>query len=70
MPGLGGARPQVRLEEVKVVKEVKLPYAAMCPECGRRIRAETASLMAADYWQHLDREHGMRRNIVPLRHRG
>ena len=46
------------------------PYLIRCPKCGEKISAETASLMGADYWQHLRREHGMRRDIVPLRHGG
>ena len=41
-----------------------------CPKCGERVRAETASLMVADYWQDLDRERGMKWDIVPLRHDG
>ena len=61
---------RARFEEGRVMNGTRLSYLVMCPECGERIRAETASLMAADYWQHLYREHGLRRNIVPLRHLG
>ena len=41
----------------------RFPYLVRCPECGRTIRAETEALMGADYWQHLEKEHGMRRAI-------
>ena len=41
----------------------RYPYLVRCPECGWMIRAETATLMGADYWQHLEKEHGMRRAI-------
>ncbi len=41
-----------------------------CPRCGERLKAETASLLGTDYRQHLAKEHGMRREIVPLRHDG
>ena len=53
-----------------MVNEVRFPQLVTCPKCGEGIRAETASLMAAAYWQRLGRERGMRRDIVPLRHGG
>ena len=59
-----------RSEDGGVMNEARSPYMVTCPKCGERIRAETASLMAADYWQHLDGEHGIKRDIVPLRHVG
>ena len=46
---------------------MSFPYLVKCPECGRAIRAETASLVGADYWQHLAKEHGMNRSIA-VRH--
>ncbi len=45
----------------------RFPYLVKCPECGRAIRAESAALMGADYWQHLAKEHGMARSIA-VRH--
>ena len=42
-------------------------YLVRCPECGRTIRAETAALMGAVYWQRLAKEHGMNRSIA-VRH--
>ena len=50
--------------------EERFPFQVRCPKCGARIQAETASLMASDYRQHLDREHGMKREIVPMGHGG
>ena len=41
----------------------KFPYLVKCPECGRAIRTESAAMMGADYWQHLEKEHGMNRAI-------
>ena len=38
-------------------------YRINCPECGLLIRAETTSLIGADYWRHLSGEHGMNRSI-------
>ena len=43
------------------VNPTSFPYQVRCPECGRPISAESAALMDADYWQHLEKEHGMRR---------
>ena len=40
------------------------PYQVRCPECGRAVRAETASMLGADYWQHLEKEHGISRSIA------
>ena len=45
----------------------RFPYIVKCPECGRAIRAETAALMGADYWQHLSGEYGISRSIA-VRH--
>ena len=41
----------------------KFPYQVRCPECGRSVRAETAAMLGADYWQHLAKEHGRNRSI-------
>ena len=49
------------------MNETRLPHLVKCPECGRAVRAETAALMGADYWQHLTREHGISRSIA-VRH--
>ena len=48
-----------------MMDEVRFAHIVMCAKCRRRIRVETASLVAADYWQHLGGEHGMRREPVP-----
>lgn len=40
-----------------------LLFTARCPRCGLTIRAETTSLVGADYWRHLASEHGMNRSI-------
>ena len=45
----------------------RFPHLVKCPECGRAVRAETAALMGADYWQHLTKEHGISRSIA-VRH--
>lgn len=47
----------------------RFPYIVKCPECGRAVRAETAAMMGADYWQHLAKEHGMSRS-TSVRHAG
>ena len=65
-----GNRSLVSSEGAGVMNKTGFPYLVRCPKCGEKISAETASLMGADYCQHLRREHGMRRNIVPLRHGG
>ena len=59
--------PHARLRE-GVTGAERFPYLVRRPKCGARIQADTASLTASDYRQHLDREHGMKREIVPLRH--
>ena len=41
----------------------KSPYRADCPECGREIQWESATMLGADYWQHMSGEHGMNRSI-------
>ena len=46
-----------------VMNPTSFPYQVKCPECGRTISAESAALMGADYWHHLEKEHGMRRAI-------
>ena len=51
----------------ETVNSTGLSYLVRCPERGRAIRAETAVLMDADYWQHLAKEYGMNRSIV-VRH--
>ena len=43
------------------------PDLVSCPVCGRTIRAQTVSLMGADYWRHLADEHGISRSIA-VRH--
>ena len=47
----------------------KLPSQVRCPECGRSVRAETAAMLSADYWHHLEKEHGRNRSIS-VRHMG
>ena len=42
----------------------RFPCLVRCAECGRAIRAESAALMGADYWQHLTKEHGISRSIA------
>ena len=49
------------------MNRTKFLYLVKCPECGRAVRAETAAMMGADYWQHLAKEHGMNRSIA-VRH--
>ena len=50
-----------------MMNETRYPHLVKCPECGRAVRAETAALMGADYWQHLTKEHGISRSIA-VRH--
>ena len=51
----------------ETMNPTRFPYPVGCPECGRAIPAETEALMGADYWRHLEKEHGMTRSIA-VRH--
>ena len=51
------------------MNRTRFPYQVRCPGCGRSVRAETAAMLGADYWQHLEKEHGMARSIA-VRHMG
>ena len=49
---------------------MRFTYRVVCPECEERMRAETASPMAAVDRQHLENAPRVSRHVVPLRHRG
>ena len=49
------------------MNQTRFPYLVGCPECGRQVSAESASMLGADYWQHMAKEHGMNRSIA-VRH--
>ena len=51
------------------MNRTRFAYQVRCLECGRAVRAETAAMLGADYWQHLEKEHGMARSIA-VRHMG